>query len=173
MGLCYTLVMARPKLNIDPEKVRAYAFLGLKGSEIAGIFGCDPDVIRNRFEREFLRGKGERVLALRKAQLDTARGDPANGIPPNATMLIWLGKQELGQTDKIDMNHSGLIEVDHRHEIRAMLTDAATQARASARARTILIPPSEQRQLPSPNGNGYHHDENENPQISGIDPSGN
>jgi hypothetical protein len=33
-------------------------------------------------------------MALRKAQYDTAIGG-------NATLLIWLGKQELDQTDKM------------------------------------------------------------------------
>jgi len=92
--------MGRKAAQVDGEKVRQYALLGLKTTEIAGMFGCDEKVIRRRFKKEVLSGKAQRVAAIRKAQYDAM-------LALNPTILIWLGKNELGQTDKSVVEHTG------------------------------------------------------------------
>lgn len=94
--------MARPKLNIDPEEVYKLARIGCKTSEIADWFGCSRDTIENRFSAELTKGWESLKHSLRRKQIDVAmRG--------NAVMLIWLGKQMLGQVDSI-VNHIELEE---------------------------------------------------------------
>jgi hypothetical protein len=92
--------MARPRLNIDPDKVRQYALIGLKTTEIAGMFGCDEGTLRKRFKREIAEGRAQRMAAIRKAQWDAMKGG-------NVTMLIWLGKNELGQSDQPNARGDG------------------------------------------------------------------
>ena len=92
--------IGRPELGIDPKKVEQYAQLGMKTTEIAGMFDCDEGVIRRRFKKEYLAGKGKRALELRAAQYKKMQsGDTA--------MLIFLGKNELGQADRIKSELTG------------------------------------------------------------------
>src|SRR5687767_767542 len=93
--------MARPRIEIDPQEIVRLVSEGAKVVELAEIFDCDPKTISSNFSRELRKGRFERDQSLRRAQLSTAK----NGNP---TMLIWLGKQYLGQADaSID---------DHIHE---------------------------------------------------------
>jgi hypothetical protein len=85
--------MARPKAKIDPEEVFKLASIGCKVKEIADWFGVIDDTISNRFSGELEKGRASLKMSLRRWQLEAAK----NG---NATMLVWLGKQMLGQTDK-------------------------------------------------------------------------
>jgi hypothetical protein len=84
--------VARPKLEISPKVVFNYAKLGATNREIAGFFGCDESVIRRRFPAELTKARAARHMTLRKWQFALARKG-------NATMLIWLGKNELKQSD--------------------------------------------------------------------------
>lgn len=84
--------MPRPKSDIDPKKVQELAAQGAKVVEIADYFGVDRDTIHDRFPAELTKGKAELRASLRMAQITTAKQG-------NPTMLIWLGKQYLGQSD--------------------------------------------------------------------------
>lgn len=86
--------MARPQLDIDPRKVMQLAALGAKTGEIASFFGCDPDTITGRFEAELAEGRANMKIKIRDYQMALAKKG-------NATMLIWLGKQYLDQTDEV------------------------------------------------------------------------
>lgn len=87
--------MARPKLKIDPKEVERFASWGCKNNEIAILLNCSADTIANRFSAELQKGRENLKMSLRRWQLEAAKKG-------NVTMLIWLGKQMLGQTDKID-----------------------------------------------------------------------
>lgn len=80
------------KVEIDPAEVVRLSSEGAKVTEIAEIFGVDRDTIHRRFAAELRKGRFERDQSLRRAQLSTAKAG-------NPTMLIWLGKQYLGQAD--------------------------------------------------------------------------
>lgn len=84
--------MARPKIEIDETEVEKLASYGCKNTEIADFFNCSVDTITNRFSDILVKGRAELKKTLRKAQIDFA-------LKGNATLLIWLGKNELGQTD--------------------------------------------------------------------------
>ena len=88
--------MARPKkYDIDTEEVQKLAGYGCTNIEIADFFGCSENTIR-RYGEFLTKGRANLKKRLRKAQLDTA-------LSGNATMLVWLGKQMLNQTDKQEL----------------------------------------------------------------------
>ena len=84
--------MPRQKLKIDKEKVEQLASFGCTTSEIASFFGCDEGTIRKRFSENLTKGKEKGKIRLRQMQWKAADKG-------NVTMLIWLGKQILGQAD--------------------------------------------------------------------------
>lgn len=84
--------MARPKADIDAGEVLELAEKGAKVTEIADYFGVSRDVIHDRFATELVKGKARLKDSLRRAQIAAAKMG-------NGTMLVWLGKQYLGQSD--------------------------------------------------------------------------
>lgn len=85
--------MAKPPLDIDPEQVYKLAKLHCTIGEIADVLGCSRDTLERRFRKEIEKGKAEGRQKLRLMQWAAA----AKG---NVTMLIWLGKQILSQSDQ-------------------------------------------------------------------------
>lgn len=122
--------MARPEIEIDAKHVEQLAALGAKNTEIADFFGCSVDTITRRFAENLAKGRSNLKMSLRRWQLKSAEKG-------NATMLVWLGKQTLGQVDKILNEHSGpdgkpievknaeLTEAELDARIRLLLTDRA------------------------------------------------
>ncbi|MCK9600084.1 MAG: hypothetical protein M0R06_13650 [Sphaerochaeta sp.] len=83
----------RPHRSLDEERIGQMAFNGCKNSEIANILGCDDETLKNNYSLILDKKRAERREALRAKQTERAlKGD----IP----MLIFLGKNELDQTDK-------------------------------------------------------------------------
>lgn len=89
--------MARPKANIDPEEVYKLAAIGATVDEMADFFKCDKGTLYNRFSTEMDKGRADLRLSLRQMQLKAARGG-------NIVMMIWLGKQMLGQIDRAQLD---------------------------------------------------------------------
>ena len=94
----------RKLIKIDETEVLKLARLGCKNTEIADFFDCSADTIERRFAGILKKGRAGRKAKLRELQWRSAEA----GI---YAMQIWLGKQELGQTDKQDVNHTGNIAV--------------------------------------------------------------
>jgi hypothetical protein len=85
--------MARPKkYNINTEELQKLAKYGMTNVEIADFFGCDESLIRKSYSEYLTKGRAEMKLRLRQLQWKSAEKG-------NAVMLIWLGKQILGQSD--------------------------------------------------------------------------
>jgi hypothetical protein len=93
--------MARPRKDIDPEKVEALAGMGLSGEEIGAVLGCSRDLLYKRFSTVIKSGHEKRNASIRRAQFE------AGVRKGNVTMLIWLGKQFLGQRDKQELTGGG------------------------------------------------------------------
>ena len=97
----------RKRLPIDWNQVDRLLEAGADGVEIASRLGCYPDTLYNACEREHKTGfsayaarkRASGDAILRAKQFETA-------MKGNVSMLIWLGKNRLGQTDK--MHHSGI-----------------------------------------------------------------
>jgi hypothetical protein len=93
----------RPKLDIDAEKVEMLASFGCSTVEIAKLHNCDEQTIRTRFKPELERGRESMKIKLRQLQWKTAeQGSNA--------MLIFLGKQYLGQSDRNELELVGNLE---------------------------------------------------------------
>lgn len=91
--------MGRPRKEIDPRQVEKLAALGCTMDEIASVVGCTKRTLERRFVAEIDKGRQSVKTRIRRWQLRAARGG-------NVAMLIWLGKQLLGQSDKIDTNNN-------------------------------------------------------------------
>ena len=95
--------MARPKLKIDPKLVQDLAAIGCKTTEIATIVGASVDTLDRRYAAEIEKGRTNLRASLRRWQLEAAKKG-------NVAMLIWLGKQMLGQTEKIEQTTEAKVE---------------------------------------------------------------
>ena len=97
--------MARPRKPISPTQVEQMAMIGCSYAEIAAVVGCDPSTLTRRFAQVIKDGHERRNASVRRAQYDVGVNQK------NPTMLIWLGKQFLGQSDKIEQ--SGTLKHEH------------------------------------------------------------
>jgi hypothetical protein len=96
--------MGRPKAIIDWRKVDEYLNAQCDGSKIAGLLGIHPDTlykaIENKYKMTFSAysaiKKGEGKELLRAKQFSVA-------MEGDKTMLVWLGKQYLNQSDKQEL----------------------------------------------------------------------
>lgn len=89
--------MARPKIEIDSEEVYKLAKMYCSIEEMADFFGCSRDTIERRFAAIIAKARSEGRQKLRKLQWESAE----NG---NVVMQIFLGKQYLKQSDKVETN---------------------------------------------------------------------
>lgn len=90
---------------VPPEEVIKLAELHCTDTEIANYFGVNIDTLRNNFKQEMEQGRERTKQRIRASQISMAT-DTDN---PNATMLIWLGKQMLNQRDNKDINLTGQV----------------------------------------------------------------
>ena len=86
------IVVGRDKKVIPPQDVQKLAAIGCKDIEICEWFGIDSNTLRYNFSVELIKGREQLKQSLRKAQINLA-------LSGNATMLIFLGKNILGQSD--------------------------------------------------------------------------
>lgn len=87
--------MARKNKLINEAKVAEYAAALMPDDVIARLVDCDEKTLDKHCKKLIRRQKDLTRFALHKAQLDEA----LNKEKPNTTLLIWLGKQYLGQRD--------------------------------------------------------------------------
>ena len=100
--------MGRPKKEINAEQVYKLAAIGCSYEEIAKFFNCARSTIIQRFQDEFQAGHAEVKEQIRRAQLKVALD---HGHKGQVTMLIWLGKQMLGQKDQPIENNNPVSKV--------------------------------------------------------------
>jgi hypothetical protein len=80
------------KKIIDPKEVEKLASIGMKDREIAEYLDIDDSTLTYNFKLFLIKGRHNLRISLRRAQLSLA-------LSGNATMLIWLGRNILGQSD--------------------------------------------------------------------------
>jgi transposase-like protein len=89
------MMAARLVERINQGQVYSMAYQGSTDAEIAARFDVpEPDVARD-WRRELQHARAMRALGIRQAQTRAAI-DPKR---PNATLAVWLGRNELGQTN--------------------------------------------------------------------------
>lgn len=85
--------------KIPIEDIEKLAQIGCTQREMAAFFGCDTNTLERRlalpkYRAALKSGDCNLNISLRRKQVEMAlKGD--------RTMLIWLGKQRLGQADKV------------------------------------------------------------------------
>ena len=135
--MCYNKDMAktmgRPKIEIDFEKVDALCAVFCNCEEIVSILKFDMKVsydtverrIKEQFDITFAEYVKQKQMAFAKPKLRKAQFDCA--MSGNATMLIWLGKQYLGQVDRQEMKIEGgetPVEIQQTiDKVKAMVND--------------------------------------------------
>tara|TARA_R100000426_G_scaffold41432_1_gene32081 strand:+ start:1521 stop:1826 length:306 start_codon:yes stop_codon:yes gene_type:complete len=88
--------MARPKkYKINNEEVEKLASFGCTNTEIAEFYGCDESLIRKSFSEYLTKGRAKGKIRLRQLQWKSAEKG-------NVTMQIFLGKNILGQQDRLE-----------------------------------------------------------------------
>jgi len=85
-------IVGRDKKVIPPNEVFKLAQIGCKNQEIADWFGLDENTLTYNFSVELIKGREHLKQSLRRAQISLA-------LSGNAVMLIWLGKNILGQQE--------------------------------------------------------------------------
>lgn len=96
--------MSRPEIPINWEKVDELLMCGCPGTEIAAFFGIHENTFYHRVEQKYGCGFSEysaKKKATGQALLRLQQHQQALGLTKkgNTTMLIFLGKQRLGQRE--------------------------------------------------------------------------
>lgn len=90
-------------VNIDEKEIEQMASSGSSWAEMADFFGVSDRTLRTKYYQAYKRGISRLKHSLRSTQVEVALGvrddEGKIVIPPNITMLIWLGKVYLGQRD--------------------------------------------------------------------------
>jgi DNA-binding XRE family transcriptional regulator len=87
--------MARPRKVIDESLLRKLAVIHCTQDEMASVLGVSTDTLQRRFAAQIKSGRDEGKMSLRRKMWEMA----LNG---NVSLLIWLSKNELGMTDKVE-----------------------------------------------------------------------
>ncbi len=97
--------------TIDLDQVRDLASIGCTHEEMAMVLGCSLNYIVGQVETNpafaiaIEQGYGEIKSSLRRAQFDEAINNRSTAL------LIWLGKQYLGQVDKQEVKNKTEINI--------------------------------------------------------------
>ena len=110
----------RPRKEIDEKTFKNLCAIQCTEAEIAGIFECDEDTVHAWCKRTFgmtfsdvyKRYSDQGKASLRRMQMKLAE--------KNAAMAIFLGKNLLGQTDKVEQT---VMEVEDLSSLAEMLRD--------------------------------------------------
>lgn len=85
--------VGRPKKVVSHTSIKRMAEVGCTDEEIAFALGVSSDTIVRNFAEHLKKGRANLDCSLRHHQVKLAKEG-------NATMLIWLGKNRLGQSDQ-------------------------------------------------------------------------
>lgn len=98
--------MARPKKEIDYELVGKLAKIQCTQEEIANILDISRQTLQKdeKFLYTYKKYIDDGKMSLRRLQWKGAEEG-------NATMMVWLGKQYLGQRDKFDNENKNTGEI--------------------------------------------------------------
>lgn len=112
--------------------VRNAALSGVTQADIAAALGCHSETLAIHFERKFKTTYYEFVQQRdARGRADLMLKMHAEAMGGNSTMLIWLGKNRLGQSDRAEISqhsevtHSIVYFPANGHEILANGTDPA------------------------------------------------
>lgn len=112
----------RPKKEIDKDQFEKLCGLQCTEEEIASFFNCSVDTIGRFCKKEY----GSTFAEVFKKKQDigkiSLRRNQWKLAEKSATMAIWMGKQYLNQTDRIEATVTQ-IDAEHRKSIEDFLHD--------------------------------------------------
>ena len=92
----------RPEIVLDVKQAAIFGYFRATFDTMADYLGCHVDTIRkamqdeeSEFSKAYKKSFSGMKMKLSEAQVKAA-------LEGNATLLIWLGKQYLGQKDSVD-----------------------------------------------------------------------
>lgn len=97
------------KIELNLEQLKALVRIQCTAEECAAVLGMSTDTLDRRlkeldfagFAEFYKKYSHEGMASLRRAQWKAATEQL------NPTMLVWMGKQMLGQKDKVHNEHTG------------------------------------------------------------------
>lgn len=99
--------ISKEKIDYSRDVVVKLSQLGCTDKEVASVVGMSTGSLKTHLREELDKGRTHLRRSLRKAQLELAINEK------NPTMLIWLGKNYLGQREpKSQLEHSGGVTVE-------------------------------------------------------------
>lgn len=87
--------MARPRKFVDEALLRKLAVIHCTQEEMASVLSVSVDTLQRRFAAQIKSGRDEGKMSLRRKMWELALGG-------NVSLLIWLSKNELGYSDKVE-----------------------------------------------------------------------
>jgi len=102
--------MARPQKPVNEKLLRDLASILCTMEEMADILGVSKDTLERRYAAIIKVEQQTGRSSLRRHQYKLA-------CAGNATMLIWLGKQWLGQSDKIAQDITATVTTDEHKQV--------------------------------------------------------
>lgn len=115
----------RPPVPMTENALEGLGRIQCTNAEIAAYFSISERQLMARrasdqdVDEAIRRGQEQGRISLRRAQYQAAVG--ANGKDPHPTMMIWLGKQVLGQREAgLDINLNGGLTIEGQ-DIRPLL----------------------------------------------------
>lgn len=91
----------RPPLELDEKVIAGLARIDCTMIEIAAVVGCSVDTLERNYAEVIEKNRKEGHSSIRRQQYKLA-------MAGNPTMLIWLGKMQLGQRETVRQEHSGV-----------------------------------------------------------------
>jgi hypothetical protein len=128
--------MGRPVIEIDYSLFESLCEIQCTLPEIAGVLKVSEDTVERRvkehygetFAETYKKHSAPGLMSLRRHQFRMAES--------NATMAIWLGKQYLGQTDRMDLNVRELDATIER-ELAAITAGSQADTPGEAQGETV------------------------------------
>jgi hypothetical protein len=108
----------KPRKTIDYEAIEKLGMLQCTHEEIAAFLNVSTSFLAH--DRKFLR---LHKMGLQKGRMSLRRHQWRALEEGNTTMLVWLGKQYLGQRDRFE--HSGNVDLN----VNSLLEDMRERAR--------------------------------------------
>lgn len=111
--------MGRPRKELNFDELEKLMGLQCTLREIAGWFDMSEDTLETRVKEEYgetfsevsVKKKSTGRIPLRRKQYEVA-------MAGDKTMLIWLGKQYLGQADKLESQNTNVTKMSDDELLR-------------------------------------------------------
>jgi len=116
----------KPRKQLDPITIEALGGIGCTNEEIALILGCDDKTLTRNYGECLQKSRAKMKMSLRRKQFELA-------MTGNLGALVWLGKNLLGQTDRMENTRKDIptaADAGKRKAIQKVLDEARKELEA-------------------------------------------